>query len=91
MWRIYSNPDPHRGITSSDMALHCKQVTRGTVETTKQISNLLKSLEGAKGCDTLGVPLFDSEKIKEIWKAQNKHVCSYKTLQDCNSIHKYPH
>jgi hypothetical protein len=68
------------------MALHCKRVTRGTVETTKLISNLLKSLDGAKGCDTLGVPLFDSERIKEIWKAQSQHVCC---IQDPPGLQLY--
>jgi hypothetical protein len=43
-------------------------------------------LEGAKGCDTLGVPLFDSEKIKEIWKAQSKNVCC---IQDPPGLQLY--
>lgn len=69
-----SEDDVIRRLSTAELALHCKRVTRGTAETTRLISSLLESLDGPKGCDTQGVPLFDSEKIQQIWKAQSQHV-----------------
>lgn len=66
--------DVMRRLTSSELSLHCKRMTRGTAETSRLIASLLESLDGSKGCDTLGVPLFDSEKIQQIWKAQSQHI-----------------
>ena len=54
-----------RHLTSAELALHCKRVTRGTQETQNLVSGLIQSLDGPKGCDTLGVPLFDSERIQD--------------------------
>lgn len=69
-----SEDDVIRRLSTAELALHCKRVTRGTAETTRLISSLLESLDGPRGFDTQGVPLFDSEKIQQIWKIQSQHV-----------------
>jgi len=61
-----SDNDVRRHLTSAELALHCKRVTRGTQETQNLVSGLIQSLDGPKGCDTLGVPLFDSERMAEV-------------------------
>lgn len=63
-----------RRLSTVELALHCKRVTRGTAETARLISCLLESLEGPSGCDSQGVPLFESEKMQQIWRTQSQHV-----------------
>ena len=43
-------------------------MTRCTHETKTLISQLIASMEDDKGLDILGVPLTDSQKMKEIWE-----------------------
>lgn len=69
-----SDDDIIRRLCTAELALHCKRVTRGTAETTRLISCLLESLEGPIACDSQGVPLFDSEKMQQIWRTQSQHV-----------------
>ena len=69
-----SDEDVSRRLSTSELALHCKRVTRGRAETTTLIASLLESLEGSSGCDLQGVPLFDGEKMKQIWMIQSQHV-----------------
>ncbi len=69
-----SDADVLRRLSKSELALHCKRTTRGTRETVDLISQLIKSFEGERGRDTLGVPLINSARMAEIWKSQRKHV-----------------
>ena len=61
-------------------------MTRGTIQTTALISQLIQSMDGDKGLDTLGVPLFDSIKISDIWAKQSLHVSC---LQDPEGAQLY--
>lgn len=81
-----SEKDLRRNLSSTELALHCKRVTRGTEETQTLISGLIQSLDGPKGCDTLGVPLFESERIAEVWRVQQQHVSC---IQDPEGVHLY--
>lgn len=81
-----SEKDVRRNLSSTELALHCKRVTRGTEETQTLISGLIQSLDGPKGCDTLGVPLFESERIAEVWRVQQQHVSC---IQDPEGVHLY--
>lgn len=81
-----SEKDVRRNLSSTELALHCKRVPRGTEETQTLISGLIQSLDGPKGCDTLGVPLFESERIAEVWRVQQQHVSF---IQDPEGVHLY--
>ena len=77
--RLQNHPDPSasdtvRRLTQKELDLHCRRRTRGTEETTRLIGDLLESLTGDQGRDTLGVPLFDRERIVNIWESQKRHV-----------------
>lgn len=41
--------------------------------------DLIETFMGVQGLDTLGVPLFDNEKMANIWESQKRHV---KCIQD---------
>uniref|UniRef100_A0A1A8A3P5 Si:ch73-112l6.1 n=1 Tax=Nothobranchius furzeri TaxID=105023 RepID=A0A1A8A3P5_NOTFU len=38
------------------------------------ISDLIEAYSGHRGCNSLGVPLINLERMAEIWKAQKKHL-----------------
>ena len=38
------------------------------------VDELLEGFMGDQGPDTLGVPLFDNERMTDIWETQKKHV-----------------
>ena len=61
--KIYSLSDDIKRIGRKEMAHHCQKVKWGTAETTQRIGDLLASLDGEAGKDTLGVPLFNYDKI----------------------------
>lgn len=86
-----SEDDVIRRLSTAELALHCKRVTRGTAETTRLISSLLESLDGPRGFDTQGVPLFDSEKIQQIWKIQSQHVPCIQDPLVWDSTHRSTH
>ena len=81
-----SEADVIRRITRKELALHCRRRTRGVEETTRLISALIDTFCSTQGRDTLGVPLLDEERIREIWKSQEKHV---KCIQDPPNIELY--
>ena len=56
-----------QSITKKELATLCRRKTRGVDETTSLIHDLLETFSGDQGCDTLGVPLLESEWIWEIW------------------------
>ena len=72
-----------KAITREELARHCKRRTRGVLETTKLIEELLLSFSSAT--DTLGVPLLKSE-MKDIWEEQKKHI---KCIQDIPFVQLY--
>ncbi|KAJ7983613.1 hypothetical protein DPEC_G00375190 [Dallia pectoralis] len=61
-------------LAKKEMARHCRRRTRGSSETELRIFELLETFVGAKGCDTMGIPLFDNARIKEIWREQRRHL-----------------
>ncbi|XP_063969451.1 uncharacterized protein LOC129281451 isoform X1 [Lytechinus pictus] len=61
-------------IGRKELTKHCRRATRGTEETTRLIRDLLAALDGDQGRDTHGIPLFDSDKIRQIWESEKKHV-----------------
>lgn len=61
-------------IDRKEMALHCRRTTRGVVQTTEMIQLLLEMFDSEQGKDTMGVPLFHSERIWEIWRVQKCHI-----------------
>ncbi|XP_071501526.1 uncharacterized protein [Diadema antillarum] len=81
-----NDDDTLKRIGRKEMARHCRRSTRGTDETTRLIEDLLMSLDGQEGRDTLGVPLFDSDKIWNIWESQKRHVAC---LQDPPGVQLY--
>ena len=50
------------------------------------IGELLEAFMGDQGLDTLGVPLFDNEKMINIWEIQKKHV---QCIQDPEGVSLY--
>ncbi|XP_072219001.1 uncharacterized protein [Leuresthes tenuis] len=66
-------------IRKDELALHCRRQTRGEQRTIVMIQQLLNELMGAKGRDSLGVPLLDQERMQHIWQVQQRHI---KCIQD---------
>ncbi|KAF7202728.1 putative LOC107392956-like protein [Nothobranchius furzeri] len=63
-----------RNISRAEMARHCKRTTRSSSEMETLISELIEAYSGHRGCNSLGVPLINLERMAEIWKAQKKHL-----------------
>ncbi|MEQ2309195.1 hypothetical protein AMECASPLE_035928 [Ameca splendens] len=74
-----SSADVDRHLTREELALHCRRRTRGVTTTVKLLEELLDVLMGSRGNDSLGVPLFDQERMEHISQVQRKHV---KCIQD---------
>ena len=81
-----SDADVMRRISRDELAISCRRTTRGVEETTELISKLIESFDGDKGRDTQGVPLINSERMKDIWKYQQKHI---KCIQDPANVPLY--
>ncbi|XP_078802180.1 uncharacterized protein LOC105353958 isoform X2 [Oryzias latipes] len=81
-----SEADVLRSISRSELALHCRRTTRGSQETLALIKSLIQAFDGDNGCDTLGVPLINSERMADILAAQAKHVAC---IQDPPGIQLY--
>ncbi|XP_028513840.1 uncharacterized protein LOC114574708 [Exaiptasia diaphana] len=80
-----TDDDVIKKITKKELALHCCRQTRG-VEETERLYNLLETLSGEQGSDTMGVPLLDSDRIWEIWESQKRHI---PCLQDPEGVQLY--
>jgi hypothetical protein len=65
------------------LALHCRRKTCGTVETTELLHSLLVTFSGHQGCDTLGVPLLDSDQTWETWNSQKMYPRSRQCATLC--------
>ncbi|KAK1902405.1 Ubiquitin-conjugating enzyme E2 G2 [Dissostichus eleginoides] len=78
--------DVLRSVSRSELALHCRRVTRGTKETQAQIHRLIQTFDGDAGRDSLGVPLINSAWMSEIIKSQWKHVAC---VQDPPGVQLY--
>ena len=73
-------------ITRTELALHCRRQTRGIVDTTTMIYDLLLTFTGPQGCDTTGVPLLDRQRVWEIWDNQKRHIAC---IQDPEGVQLY--
>ena len=73
-------------ITRRELALHCRRKTRGIVDTTAMIYDLLLTFTGLQGCDTTGVPLLDKTRIWDIWDNQKQHI---PCIQDPEGVQLY--
>ena len=69
-----SDSDVLRQISSDAINLHCRRMTRNVGEICQLIDSLISALDGDNGKDQMGVPLFDSEKMYEVWSIQRRHV-----------------
>ncbi|XP_026110190.1 uncharacterized protein LOC113083135 [Carassius auratus] len=78
--------DVLRCISRSELALHCRRTTRGTKETLALIESHVQAFDGDAGRDTLGVPLINSARMREILKSQRKHVAC---IQDPVGVQLY--
>ena len=78
--------DVSRRLTRQELQRHCRRRTRGSEATTKLLQQVIEVLDGEEGCDTMGVPLLDHEKIQEAWRVQQKHI---PCLQDPEGIQLY--
>lgn len=58
--------------TAKELARHCRRRTRGAQETKELIERLLKDFMEAT--DTMGVRLFDKDRMNEIWRTQQQHI-----------------
>ena len=73
-------------ISKKELALHVRRRTRGLEATTTLIKNLLETFKGPQGADTLGVPLLDIDRVRDVWESQRRHV---QCIQDVSSIQLY--
>jgi hypothetical protein len=72
--------------TRKEIARHCRRVTRGTVETTRLIQEMLEAFSGDQGLDTMGQPLLRKDSVWEIWEKQKSHIAC---LQDPEGVQLY--
>ncbi|GFO12071.1 hypothetical protein PoB_003857600 [Plakobranchus ocellatus] len=73
-------------LSPAELATHCRCETRGVAETEALIDKLLTSLMGATGLETLGVPLFDNDRIATTWDQQRGHLAC---IQDPPGVSLY--
>ncbi|CAL8307416.1 unnamed protein product [Merluccius merluccius] len=78
--------DITKHLSREELALHCRRRTRGEETTTQRLEELLQMLMGTSANDSLGVPLFDRERMEHIWRVQRKHV---KCIQDLPGVALY--
>ena len=69
-----SDEDVMKRIRRGELALHCRRTTGGVAETTSLIASLVKAFDGDRGRYTLGVPLINGERVREIWAVKSKRV-----------------
>ncbi|XP_064598459.1 uncharacterized protein LOC135464822 [Liolophura sinensis] len=81
-----SDSEVMQALQREELALHCRRRTRGTDGTERLISKLISSMDGDKGLDILGVPLINTEKMRDIWQQQSRHVGC---IQDPEAIQLY--
>ena len=81
-----SDEDVIKHISKKELAAHCCRKTRGIKDTTQLIHDLLDTFQGEQGCDTLGVPLLDADRIWDIWESQEKHITC---IQDLDEVQLY--
>ncbi len=71
---LLSNAQLLSSLTRKELARHCRRRTRGVQETTELVDQLIRSLDCEDGRDTLGVQLFDHERMQSTWEQQRKHI-----------------
>ncbi|KAB5574970.1 hypothetical protein PHYPO_G00215240 [Pangasianodon hypophthalmus] len=76
----------NRRISKKELALYCRQRTRGVETTVRLIDHLLQELKEEKGRDLMGVPLLDTVRMEHIWRVQKRHV---KCIQDVPGVSLY--
>ena len=81
-----SDEDVIKRISKKELATQCRRKTRGIKDTTQLIHDLLDTFQGEQGCDTLGVPLLDADRIWNIWESQKKHITC---IQDPDDVQLY--
>ncbi|XP_034529153.1 uncharacterized protein LOC117804844 [Notolabrus celidotus] len=81
-----TDQDINRHLSRGELALHCRRRTRGEEATTQMLEELLQGLTGTSGNDSLGVPLFDMDRMEHIWHVQSKHI---KCIQDPPGVSLY--
>ena len=84
--RSPSDSDVLRHISKKELALHCRRQTRGVEATTSLIHELLLAFDGEQGCDSLGVPLLNSEKTWAMWETLKSHIAC---IQDPEGVKLY--
>ncbi|XP_061879476.1 uncharacterized protein LOC133631310 [Entelurus aequoreus] len=62
----------HIELSTKELHRHCRRRTRGAEETTRLVQEVLDHLWDAK--NTLGVKLFDQDRMREIWSTQRRHL-----------------
>ncbi|XP_061916760.1 uncharacterized protein LOC133658582 [Entelurus aequoreus] len=62
----------HVQPSAKELHRHCRRRTRGAEETKRLVQEVLDHLWDAK--DTMGVKLFDQDRMKEIWSTQQRHL-----------------
>lgn len=67
-----SDEDVIKHNSKKGLATHCRRKTPGIKDTNQLIHDLLHTFQGEQGCDTLGVPLLDADRIWDIWESQKK-------------------
>ncbi|KAG1647747.1 hypothetical protein GQR58_030363 [Nymphon striatum] len=81
-----SDSEVREQLSRKELSLHCRRQTRGTEETSFLLKQLLQAYSGDAGRDTLGVPLLDTEKVRQTWSSQERHI---RCLQDPDGYSLY--
>ncbi|KAJ7985052.1 hypothetical protein DPEC_G00361140 [Dallia pectoralis] len=74
-------------LAKKEMARHCRRHTRGASETELRIFELLETFVGAKGCDTMGIPLFDNADQGDLARAEASPPLHPRSTR-CTAVHR---
>lgn len=70
--RAKNGEHSRRPIPFREMARHCRRRTRGADVTERLLDETITAFMGAT--DTLGVPVLDSVRMREVWRTQRRHI-----------------
>ena len=69
-------------LTRTVLARHCQRCTRGVEATTRLLQQLVAAFDSDDACDTLGVRLFEGDRLRAMWDEQRRHVACIQDPED---------
>ena len=73
-------------LTRTELARHCRRRTRGVEATTRLLQQLVAAFDSDDACDTLGVRLFEGDRLRAMWAEQRRHVACIQDPEDVDGL-----